>query len=88
VARVLCVLRHLTYVLVSVLPKSGRRCIHHNVSWSVAGVSLGRRGEVCTLQLCGRGQATVYIVDVCTLGPAAFQQGERLGRGPGELVPL
>ena len=39
------------------------------------GVNLGRTGRVATLQLCSEARGTTYIVDVTTLGAAAFACG-------------
>ena len=47
------------------------------------GVNLGRTGSVATLQLCGEARGTTYIVDVATLGAAAFARG---GAGLRELL--
>jgi exonuclease 3'-5' domain-containing protein 1 len=42
------------------------------VAVDLEGVDLGRQGRVATLQLCGATRDVTYIVDVVTLGSAAF----------------
>ena len=77
------------YVLVDSLAALAAATARLSRAASVAvdceGVNLGRAGRVATLQLCGEGRGTTYIVDVAALGGAAFARGAG-GAGLRELL--
>lgn len=52
----------------------------HGLAVDLEGVNLGRTGEIATVQLCGEPRGTTYIVDVTTLGSAAFEEAGGLRR--------
>ena len=51
---------------------------HGGIAVDLEGVRLGRTGTIAPLQLCAEPRGTTYIVDVSTLGSAAFDDAARL----------